>query len=49
LKGLDLVNIKYLPELYILKWWTRDERSGIVQDMNGREIVENPKLDATLR
>jgi zinc finger SWIM domain-containing protein 3 len=49
LKGLDLVNIKHLPERYILKRWTRDARSGIIQDMNGREIVENPKLDATLR
>jgi len=48
LKGLDLVNIKHLPERYILKRWTRDARSGIIQDMNGREIVENPKLDATL-
>ena len=49
LKGLNLVKIKHLPERYILKLWTRDARSGIIQDMNGREIVENPKLDATLR
>ena len=49
LKGLDLMNIKLLPERYILKRWTRDARSGIVQDMHGKDIVENPKLDVALR
>jgi hypothetical protein len=49
LKGLDLMNIKLLPERYILKWWTRGARSEIIQDMHGRNIVENPKFDATLR
>ena len=28
---------------------TRDARTGIIQDMHGRDIVENPKLDAALR
>ncbi|XP_062185944.1 protein FAR1-RELATED SEQUENCE 5-like [Phragmites australis] len=49
LKALDLVNIKLLPKRYILKRWTRGARSGIIQDMHGRDIVENPKLNATLR
>lgn len=49
LKGLDLLNIKLLPEKYILKGWTRCARSEIVQDMHGRNIVENPNFDATLR
>ena len=49
LKGLDLMNIKLLPERYILKRWTRDARSGIVQDMHGKDIMENPKLDVALR
>ena len=46
LKGHDLMNIKLLSERYILKRWTQDARSGIVQDMHGKDIVENPKLDA---
>ena len=48
LKGLDLMNIKLLPEKYILKRWTRDARSEIVQDMHGKDIVENPKLEWSL-
>ena len=43
------MNIKLLPERYILKRWTRGARSETIQDMHGRDIVENPKLDATLR
>jgi hypothetical protein len=43
------VNIKLLPERYILNRWTQDARTGIIQDMHGRDIVENPKLDAALR
>jgi hypothetical protein len=36
LKVLDLMNIKSLPTQYILKRWTRQACSGIVQDMNGK-------------
>jgi hypothetical protein len=49
LKGLDLMNIKLLPERYILKQWTQGARSEIIQDMHVRNIVKNPKLDDTLR
>jgi len=43
------MNIKSLPEQYILKRWTREERSGTVQDNHGRNIIEDPKLDNMLR
>jgi zinc finger SWIM domain-containing protein 3 len=33
----------------ILKRWTREARSGTVQDNQGRNIIENPKLDDMLR
>ncbi|KAJ1276078.1 hypothetical protein BS78_05G186600 [Paspalum vaginatum] len=49
LKGLDLLNIKLLPERYILKRWTQSAKLEIIQDMHGRDIVENPKFDATCR
>ena len=49
LKGLDLMNIKLLPERYILKRWTRGARSETIQDMHGNKIVENPKLATTIR
>ena len=43
------MNIKSLPAQYILKRWTQEARSGIVQDIQGRNIIENPKLDDMLR
>ena len=49
IKILDLMNIKSLPAQYILKRWTREARSGTVQDNQGRNIIENPKLDDMLR
>ena len=49
MKILDLMNIKQLPEHYVLKRWTREARSGVVQDIFGRHVVENPKLDASRR
>jgi zinc finger SWIM domain-containing protein 3 len=49
LKVLDLLNIKSLPTHYVLKRWTREARSGTVQDNKGRDIIENPKLDEMLR
>jgi zinc finger SWIM domain-containing protein 3 len=41
-----MMNIKLLPAHYILKRWTREARSGSVEDSHGRTIVENPKLEA---
>ncbi|XP_023156640.2 protein FAR1-RELATED SEQUENCE 5-like [Zea mays] len=46
---LDLMNIKSLPTQYILKRWTRQARSGTIQDKNGRIVIENPKFDAMRR
>jgi zinc finger SWIM domain-containing protein 3 len=48
LKVLDLMNIKSLPAHYVLKRWTREARSGKVQDIKGLNIIENPKLDELL-
>lgn len=48
LKVIDLMSIKYLPAHYILKRWTKEARNGTVQDNQGRNIIENPKLDALL-
>jgi zinc finger SWIM domain-containing protein 3 len=48
LKVLDLMNIKSLPPHYVLKRWTREARSGSVQDKDGRNIIENPNMDAML-
>jgi zinc finger SWIM domain-containing protein 3 len=49
LKVLDLMNIKLLPNHYLLKRWTREARHGTIKDIKGRNIIENPKLDAMLR
>ncbi|EEE54990.1 hypothetical protein OsJ_02614 [Oryza sativa Japonica Group] len=49
LKVLDLMNIKSLPPHYVLKRWTREARSGTIQDNLGRNIIENPNMDAMLR
>jgi len=49
LKVLDLMNIKLLPNHYLLKRWTREAKYGTIQDTKGRNIIENPKLDAMLR
>jgi hypothetical protein len=43
------MNIKSLPTQYVLKRWTREARSGTIQDSHGREIIENPRLDKVLR
>jgi len=42
------MNIKSLPTQYVLKRWTREARSGTIQDSHGRDIIENPRLDEIL-
>lgn len=42
------MNIEYLSAHYLLKRWTKEARNGTVQDSQGRNIIENPKLDALL-
>lgn len=49
MKVLDLINIKLLPDHYVLKRWTREAKFGTIHDNQGRSIIENPKLDAMLR
>jgi zinc finger SWIM domain-containing protein 3 len=49
LKVLDLMSIKLLPPQYVLKRWTREARIGTIQDIEGRNIIENPNMDALLR
>jgi hypothetical protein len=44
-----LINIKSLPAQYVLKRWTRDARCEIIQDDEGRNIIENKKFDGKLR
>jgi zinc finger SWIM domain-containing protein 3 len=49
IKVLDLMNIKILPTHYVLKRWTRYARNGSIPDRQGRNVVENPKLEAQLQ
>ncbi|XP_048492992.1 protein FAR1-RELATED SEQUENCE 3-like [Beta vulgaris subsp. vulgaris] len=49
LKVLDDMNIKLIPDRYMLKRWTTEARSGVVQDRCGRTVLEDPRLEATRR
>jgi hypothetical protein len=49
LKVFDVMDIKLLPEKYIMPRWSQEARSDIIQYIRGRTIVENPKLDANRR
>ncbi|OMO60774.1 FAR1-related protein [Corchorus olitorius] len=40
LKVLDLMNIKLIPDRYILKRWTKHARDGNVQDFDGHDVEE---------
>jgi hypothetical protein len=44
-----MMNMKVLPEHYILKRWTREARCGVVQDIHGNNVIKPPKIDATRR
>jgi zinc finger SWIM domain-containing protein 3 len=48
LKALDVMNIKYLPSHYILKRWTREARSGTIQDSYGNIVLEDPRMEDRL-
>lgn len=44
----DSLDIKaFIPSQYIFKKWTKQARAECVQDMNGREILIDPKLQQT--
>ncbi|KAJ7959449.1 Protein FAR1-RELATED SEQUENCE 5 [Quillaja saponaria] len=49
LKVFDVLDIKLIPNQYILKRWTREAKNGVVQDVEGRIVRENCNLDMTER
>jgi zinc finger SWIM domain-containing protein 3 len=49
LKVLDAMNIKSIPEHYILKRWTRDARVGSNQDWKGRHVELDIKAHFMMR
>ncbi|XP_042494368.1 protein FAR1-RELATED SEQUENCE 5-like [Macadamia integrifolia] len=49
LKVLDVLDIKRIPDSYILKRWTRGARTMVVNDNRGKEIEEDVNLDRTQR
>ena len=49
LKVLFMLNINTLPKQYILKRWTKEGRSGVIHDIKGKEVEEDPKRDRTQR
>nr|XP_011468482.1 PREDICTED: protein FAR1-RELATED SEQUENCE 1-like [Fragaria vesca subsp. vesca] len=45
----EVMQIKNVPEHYILKRWTKKARAESVEDMRGREIQADPKLQQSSR
>ncbi|PWA55528.1 hypothetical protein CTI12_AA426150 [Artemisia annua] len=43
------MDIKILPQQYILKRWTREAKNDIVQDVKGKVVHEDANLSATQR
>ncbi|KAI4297659.1 hypothetical protein L6164_037541 [Bauhinia variegata] len=49
LKVFEANDVKFVPDQYILNSWTRHARNGIIHDVKGNEVVEDPKLSSTQR
>ena len=49
LKVIEANDIKLIPNQYILKRWARDARDGVIIDIRGNEVVDDPKLFSTHR
>ena len=49
LKVFNAMEVKIVPNQYILKRWTRDARNGIIHDVRGKEVEGDPKLCSTRR
>ncbi|KAK2976006.1 hypothetical protein RJ640_024767 [Escallonia rubra] len=49
LKVLDVLGVKYIPETYILKRWTRGARDGCALEDDGLDIHRNEGLDLSDR
>ena len=43
LKVFQLNDVKVIPDMYILRRWTKEARYGIVQDFMGNEVEGDPK------
>jgi hypothetical protein len=41
------MNIKLLPNYYLLMCWTTEERYGTIKDIKGRNITEKSKIGCT--
>ncbi|KAF7823512.1 protein FAR1-RELATED SEQUENCE 5-like [Senna tora] len=48
LKVFEANDVKLVPDQYILKRWTKMARTGIIFDVNGNEVEEDPKFGHTL-
>ena len=44
LKGLDMINIKGIPESYLLKTWAKRAKYGLVQE-NNRCVAKQVAVD----
>ncbi|KAK2979425.1 hypothetical protein RJ640_016337 [Escallonia rubra] len=49
LKVLDVLGVKYIPEIYILKRWTRGARDGCALEDDGLDIHRSEGLDISDR
>ena len=49
LKVYESKCVRFVPEQYIMKRWTREARSGTVCDVGGNDIQVNPKQEITWR
>ncbi|XP_042501706.1 protein FAR1-RELATED SEQUENCE 5-like [Macadamia integrifolia] len=49
LKVFDVLDIKRIPECYILKRWTRGARTMVLNDSRGKEVELDVNLDCTQR
>ncbi|XP_043700302.1 protein FAR1-RELATED SEQUENCE 5-like [Telopea speciosissima] len=49
LKILNFLDIKFIPEAYVLSRWTRAARSMAVEDSKGIQVEEDVILDSTQR
>ena len=47
LKFLNILGIHCIPDQYISSRWTRNAKKGIIHDISGQEVHEDPKLAVT--
>ncbi|XP_043705054.1 protein FAR1-RELATED SEQUENCE 5-like [Telopea speciosissima] len=49
LKVIDVLDLKCIPDKYILRRWTRTARNIVVEDSKGKQVVEDVHLNCTHR